>query len=104
MNLTLKRILNSEDLTQKLQQYQKTLNLSKVNIYDAMEAFKESNSCGFFNRHDFSEILLKMLVKFKAIDKYAYDKKNVDDTINKLFSVLDKNIDGIVDMGNLLNF
>jgi Ca2+-binding EF-hand superfamily protein len=102
MNLSLKRILNNEDLTKKLQQYQKTLNLSKINIYDAIEAFKASDSCGFFNRHDFSEILLKMLKKFKAIDKYGYDKKNVDDTVNKLFSVLDKNVDGIVDMDEII--
>jgi len=45
---------------------------------------------------------MNLLLKHEAIDKYSYDKKNVDDTINKLFSILDKNLDGIVDMDEII--
>lgn len=67
-----------------------------------MDAFKDANSCGFFNRHDFSDVIVKLLIDNKVMDAYTYDKKNVDDTINKLFGILDKNMDGIVDMDDII--
>jgi Ca2+-binding EF-hand superfamily protein len=102
LNTTLKRILNSDDLISKIEHYRKTLFLHKINIYDTLSEFKAANSSGFFNRHDFSDVILKLLIEKKAIDPYAYDKKNVDDTINKLFSILDKSMDGIVDMDEII--
>lgn len=102
VNFSLKRILHNDDLIKKINQYRKTLLLNKVNVYDAVAAFKEADSCGFFNRHDFSNVIVKLLIHHKVIDPYHYDKKNVDDTVNKLFSILDKNVDGIVDMDEII--
>lgn len=96
VNSSLKRILNNDKLIQKIQKYRDTILMNKINVYDAVEAFQKSGSFGYFNRHNFSKVMMDLLLKHKIIDPYSYDKKNVDDTINKIYSIFDKNRDGIV--------
>lgn len=44
VNSSLKRILNNQIIVKKIEQYRHTLSLQKVNIYDAIEAFKQADS------------------------------------------------------------
>lgn len=96
VNSFLKKILNSEIIIKKLYEYRDIISMYKINVYDAIDAFLESNKFGYYNRHDFSTIMIKLLIKYEVIDQYTYDKKNVDDTINKIFSIFNWNMDGIV--------
>ena len=83
-------------MIKKLNEYRDIISMNKINVYDAIDAFLESNKFGYYNRHDFSKIVIKLLIKYDVIDQYSYDKKNVDDTINKIFSIFNWNMDGIV--------
>ena len=71
-----------------------TAYLSKIHVNDAIENYKESN----FNRHTFYKWTMDMLREKRAFDPENYDKKTLDDAINKIFALFDKSMNGIVDL------
>ena len=71
INISLKRFLNTEGLMSKIEHYRETLLIGKINIYDCMDAFKNSDEYLQLNKrgknarnNNFQRGKLKIHLKF----------------------------------------
>ena len=127
----LKRVLKNENLMSKLLHYRETTLLDKIHVYDAVEAFNACNKFGFLNRHDFGKVITELLVSHNLIDRKVVQvmhqkrskaqlridpeevkaikddpemgniMKSIDDTVNKIFRIFDRNQNGIVEIDEI---